>query len=141
MLFAWGLCVLGLAFGGALGLRALFDPKWAARLVRLKADEQGGGEAEFRATYGGVFFLSHAAALVLTLKYLTTGEALIGVCATGAIAILSAAWAGAAGGRLISIWRDGARTRFNSISVGVELSLAFAIGLPWAIWLFSRPSP
>ena len=57
MLLAWGLCVLGLAFGGALGLRALFDPKWAARLVRLKADEQGGGQAEFRATYGGVFFL------------------------------------------------------------------------------------
>src|SRR5690242_20363139 len=52
-LLAWSLNALALAFGAYLGLRGLFDPNWAAKLVRLKPDERGGGFAEFRATYGG----------------------------------------------------------------------------------------
>ena len=54
-LVAWCLSALALAFGAYLGARGLFDPHWAQKLVRLKPDEQGGGFAEFRATYGGVF--------------------------------------------------------------------------------------
>ena len=67
MIFAWGLSALALAFGAALGVRALIDPDWAAKFVRLKPDEQGGGFAEFRATYGGVFLGLHLVALVFTL--------------------------------------------------------------------------
>lgn len=136
MAFAWGLCVLGLCFGAYLGARGLLDPNWAARLVRLREDEQGGGFAEFRATYGGVFFGLHAAALVLVLYYLRGGAEVPGVAASGAVFVVAAGWAGAALGRLVSIWRDkGANTAFNRLSVGVEITAALTIGAPWAVWL------
>jgi hypothetical protein len=134
MIFAWGLSALALAFGAALGVRALIDPDWAAKFVRLKPDEQGGGFAEFRATYGGVFLGLHLVALVFTLLYLWGGEYVIGVCATGAAAAIAAGWAGAALGRVVAIWRDGADTSFNRMSAGVEIAMAFAIGMPWLVW-------
>lgn len=134
MLIAWLLNALALAAGAALGARALFDPNWAARFVRLKADDQGGGFAEFRATYGGVFLALHLVALLLTLRYLLAGGAVIGVCATGAAAAISAAWGGAAFGRLVSMWRDKTDTRFNRLSAGVEVGMSLAIGLPWIVW-------
>lgn len=137
MLFAWLLSMAALAFGAALGARALIDPHWAARFVRLKADDQGGGFAEFRATYGGVFLGIHAAAFLLALRYVMSGGALIGVLATGAVAVLCAAWAGAAFGRFIAILRDGADTRFNRMSIGAETATAIAIGMPWFVWLLS----
>lgn len=135
MAIAWLLNALALGLGAALGLRALLDPKWAARFVRLKADEQGGGEAEFRATYGGVFLFTHAVALFFTARYLHGGADIIGICATGAAAALSAGWAGSAAGRCFSIWRDGMRTRFNLYSIVAELALALAIGAPWIVWV------
>jgi hypothetical protein len=134
MIFAWWLSVLALLAGAGLGVRALIDPAWAAKFVRLKADEQGGGQAEFRATFGGVFLGLHLVALVLTLFYLESGAYLIGVCATGAGAAISAGWAGAAVGRAVSIWRDGADTSFNRMSIGVEIAMAFAIAMPWLVW-------
>jgi hypothetical protein len=136
MLFAWTLNALALAFGVALGARALIDPHWASRFVRLKADEQEGGFAEFRATYGGVFLFLHLAALVLTLRYLIAGGALVGVVATGASAAVAAAWGGAAFGRLVSMWRDKTNTQFNRLSAGIEAAVALAIGLPWIVWFF-----
>jgi len=135
MLVAWVLNAFALGFGGALGLRALVDPKWAARFARLKPDDQGGGEAEFRATYGGVFFFTHAVALLFTLKYLSGGSAVIGVCATGAAAVLSSGWAGSAAGRFFAIWRDGVRTKFNLYCAFAEIVLALAIGAPWITWV------
>jgi hypothetical protein len=137
MLFAWGLSVLALIFGAGLGARALIDPHWAAKFVRLQADEQGGGFAEFRATYGGVFFLLHAAALAFTLIYLWGGEYVIGVCAAGGSAVIAAGWVGSALGRAIAIWRDGADTKFNRMSAGVETAMAFAIGMPWLVWFLA----
>lgn len=134
MLFAWGLNVIALALGAALGARALIDPKWAARFVRLKADEQGGGFAEFRATYGGVFLGLHAVTLFMSLKYLMGGEFVLGVAAAGGCAALSAGWAGAAFGRAIAIVRDKADTQFNRFSVVFELVMAAALGGPWAVW-------
>ncbi len=134
MAFAWALNVLALLAGAGLGVRALIDPNWAARFVRLKADEQGGGFAEFRATYGGVFAASHVMALVMTSAYLLRGEYVIGVAATGAAVALAAAWAGSCIGRLISMWRDGTRTQFNLLSAGVEFALSLAIGMPWLVW-------
>jgi hypothetical protein len=135
MLFAWLLNALALAFGAALGARAMFDPAWASRFARVKADEQGGGEAEFRATYGGVFFFSHAVALALTLFSLNGGEFVIGVAATGAAAVLAAAWAGSATGRFLAIWRDDVRTKFNLYCAFAEVGLALAIGMPWFVWV------
>lgn len=134
MIVAWLLSAAALLVGAGLGARALIDPDWAAKFVRLKADEQGGGQAEFRATYGGVFFALHAAALLLTFYYLMGGEYVIGVCATGASAAIAAGWAGSAFGRAIAIWRDGADTKFNRMSAGVEAAMAFAIAMPWLVW-------
>lgn len=136
MWIAWTLCVIGLCFGAFLGARGLLDPKWAAKLVRLREDGQGGGFAEFRATYGGVFLGLHLAALLLVFVYLRGGAAIPGVAATGAVFATAAAWAGAAIGRLASIWRDpGANTAFNRLSAAVETVAALAIGAPWALWL------
>jgi hypothetical protein len=137
MAFAWGLNVLALAFGVALGARGLLDPKWAAKLVRLREDEQGGGFAEFRATYGGMFLGLHLIALALTLRYLLANAYVVGVAASGAAAVLCAGWAVTAFGRLIAMWRDGANTPFNRISVVVELAVAAALGAPWAVWYFT----
>jgi hypothetical protein len=138
MQIAWIASGLALAFGAGLGLRGLLDPHWAARFVRLKPDEQGGGFAEFRATYGGVFLGLHVAALLLVFVYLRGGALIPGVAATGAVFVLSAGWAGAAFGRLVSIWRDaGANTRLNVISVGVEALIALLIGAPWLAWAFT----
>lgn len=135
MVFAWVVNALALAFGAALGARALIDPNWAARLVRLKPDEQGGGFAEFRAAYGGVLLGLHFVALVFTLRYLLSGGAIVGVAAAGAAAALAAGWAGAAFGRTLSLWRDKTDTKFNRFSIGVETAMAFAIGMPWLVWI------
>ncbi|MBL8531005.1 MAG: hypothetical protein JNK94_04655 [Hyphomonadaceae bacterium] len=134
MLAAWIANALALAFGAGLGVRALLDPAWAARFVRLAADGQGGGQAEFRATYGGLFFALHAAALVLTLSYLAGGQHVVGLSAAGAAFVIGAGWGGAAFGRLIALWRDGADTPFNRLSVGVETLMAAATVAPWAVW-------
>lgn len=138
-LLAWSLNALALSFGAALGVRALIDPHWAARFVRLKEDEQGGGFAEFRATYGGLFALSHLAALLMTLKWILGGEFIFGLYAAGAAVPLAAAWAGSCGGRLISMWRDRTRTQFNVLSAAVEAGLAIAIASPWLLWSFRPP--
>lgn len=136
MQLAWWIAAAALLFGVVLGARALIDPKWAARFVRLTPDEQGGGFAEFRATFGGVFLGLHAVALLLVLRYLRSGEHVVGVAATGALAVLAAGWGGAAFGRIIAIWRDaGANTGFNRISAGVEALMALAIAAPWALWM------
>lgn len=136
MAFAWVLNVLALVLGVALGLRGFFDPKWAARLTRLREDGPGGA-AEFRATYGAMFVGLHIVALAMTAKYLLEGTYVVGVAASGAAAALAAGWAGAALGRVVSILRDGANTKFNRLSVVFELVLAAFIGAPWAVWYFS----
>lgn len=137
-LLAWSLNAVALLFGAALGARALIDPRWGARLVRLKPDGEG-GFAEFRATYGGLFALSHAAGLLITLKWILGGEFIFGLYAAGAAAPLAAAWAGSCGGRLVSMWRDGTRTPFNLLSASVEALLALAIASPWLLWSFRPP--
>ncbi|HET9229746.1 MAG TPA: hypothetical protein VFO00_00570 [Vitreimonas sp.] len=138
MILLWWLNALALAFGAALGARALYDPKWASRFVRLKADEQGGGFAEFRATYGGVFLGVHAIALIMTLMYVSAGEYVVGVAATGAAAALGAGWAGSSGGRVLAMLLDGADTKFNRLSAAVEAAMALAIAAPWIGWYFAR---
>jgi hypothetical protein len=135
MILAWVLNALALAFGALIGARGFIDPAWAQKLVRLKPDEQGGGFAEFRATYGGLFAAMHVVALFFTLKWIMGGEYVLGVAAAGASAVVAAGWGGTAIGRVLSMWRDGARTRFNEISALVEAGVALAIGGPWLLWL------
>jgi len=136
MALAWWLNALALAFVTALGVRALFNPKWAARFLRLNPDAQAGGFVAFRAAYGGIFAAAHGAALLLSFRYIVGGELVVGMAATGAAAALAAGWAGGACGRALSMWRDGVRTRFNKISAGVEAALALAIAAPWLVWYF-----
>ena len=133
-LMAWCLSALALAFGACLGLRALLAPRWAQKFVRLQPDEQGGGFAEFRATYGGLFLGLHGAALFFALSWIAFGGALIGVLATGACAVIASAWGGAAFGRALSMLRDGAYTRFNLFSALFEAVLAIIIAAPWFVW-------
>lgn len=137
IIVAWIVCALGLTVGIFLGARGLIDPHWAAKLVRLQPDAQGGGFAEFRATYGGVFLGLHAVSLMFVGYYLLTGHPVMGVAATGAVAALSAGWFGAAFGRVVSIWRDKTDTPFNRLSAGVETGLGVAIALPWLAWILS----
>lgn len=137
MAWAWWLSILALASVAGLGVRAMFDPHWAARFVRFKPDEQDGGFAEFRATYGGMLAFAHGVALVLSLRYVSGGEHIVGLTASGAAIALAAGWAGAACGRVLSMWRDRTRTRFNLISAGVEAGLATTIAAPWLVWFFS----
>ena len=108
--------------------------------MRLQPDEQGGGFAEFRATFGGLFLAAHVVALYFTAKWIIGGESVIGVFAAGAGAVLCAAWVGTAFGRTYSLLRDNTRTQFNMISVCVELLVGAMIGAPWALWNFSAPS-
>jgi hypothetical protein len=135
-LVAWCLSALALAFGVYLGGRGLIDPLWAQRLVRLKADEQGGGFAEFRAVYGGLFLASHLTALAFALLWIVHGDAVVGTIAIGANAVMGAAWGGAGLGRVLSLLRDeGVKTRFNRVSVVIELAMAALIGAPWLVWM------
>lgn len=135
MLFAWLLSALACALGAFLGVRAFFNPHWAARFVRLEADEGNGGFAEFRATYGGMFAGVHGVALLLIFAWLYTDEYALGAVAAGAVAVLSAGWAGTAAGRGFSMLRDGTCTQFNVISAVFEIGVAFALCAPWLAWL------
>ena len=136
-LVAWCLSALALAFGAFLGARGLIDPHWAQKLVRLRPDAQGGGFAEFRAVYGGVFLGLHATALLFVLGWILIGTAGMGGAAIGATAVIAASWLGAALGRLVSMLRDSdTQTKFNQLSVGVEFAMAVLVGAPWLLWLF-----
>jgi hypothetical protein len=133
-LVAWCLSALALAFGAYLGARGLIDPRWAQKFVRLQPDEQGGGFAEFRATYGGMILGLHIAALFFAVIWIIFGGALVGVVATGACAAIAAGWGGTAFGRVVSMWRDHTMTRFNVISAIVEAVVALIIAAPWFLW-------
>jgi hypothetical protein len=134
-LLAWALNALTLAFCAGLGARALVNPDWASRFVRLKPDEQGGGFAFFSATFGGLFLASHAAALLFTLRWMLSGEAVIGIFAAGAAAALAGAWIGSALGRGIALYKDRTlATPFNLRAAAIEALLGVLIGAPWLIW-------
>ncbi|MFT3727360.1 MAG: hypothetical protein QM759_06025 [Terricaulis sp.] len=134
-LVAWCLSALALGFGAYLGVRGLLDPHWAQKLVRLQPDAQGGGFAEFRAVYGGVFLGLHLVALLFVMSWIFIGKAGMGSTAIGATAVIAASWFGAAFGRVLSMLRDdGTRTQFNRFSVGIELVMFALIGAPWLLW-------
>lgn len=119
--------ITGLSLGGALGLGALLAPEWASGVVRLKADPaKGGGYSEFRATYGGLLLMVHAAALVIVLITPPAGSVLV-------VIPVAAGWLGAAIGRAVSLLLDRSRlgdTRIIPIWMATEVALALAIGAP-----------
>ncbi|HWA01760.1 MAG TPA: hypothetical protein VG841_15740 [Caulobacterales bacterium] len=141
-LVAWILNALALATGAALGARALLDPRWASRLVRLKPDEsRPGGAAEFRATYGGLLLGMHGVSLLVTVHWILFGQEVIGAFATGAAMVLAAGWFGAAFGRAVSIWRDDVRTKFNILSAAFEALVGMMLAAPWLVWFLTINSP
>jgi hypothetical protein len=118
--------VIACVFGGGLGLYAMIDPGWASRLVRLvPAEGKVEGRSEFRATYGGLFFLPHAF-VVWALLSDQPGAAL----ASGA---LGAAWIGAGLGRLISFALDRTATPLNRFNVAIETALGLALAAPFLL--------
>lgn len=121
------LALIGLGFGAALGLGALFSPDWAAGIVRLKPDpEKPGGYSEFRATYGGLFLMVHLAAFVIVL-HAPPPMALM------AVLPIAAGWLGAAMGRVVSMVLDRAKggdAKIIPIWMGTEIALGLAIAAP-----------
>jgi len=119
--------MIGLSLGALLGLGALISPRWAAGVVRLMADPaKPGGYSEFRGTYGGLFFMVHAAALCIVLATPPTGSAF-------ATLPVAAGWLGAAFGRLVSLVLDReqvAGARIIPVWMATEVALGLAIGAP-----------
>jgi hypothetical protein len=132
----------GLAIGAGMGLYAMIRPGWAAWLVRLNPDTgRPGGFGEFRATYGGLFFFTHALALVCLVLLATSPEggqaplpeaAVLGMCAIGA-----AMWWGTAVGRILSLIADRQGIGFNAASIVFEAIMGALIASPIASALFA----
>ena len=114
----------GLAFGAFVGLIALFRPAAIASSLRLQADpNKPGGFAEFRATFGGVFFMIHLTAIVSVLHL----PPRLGIFVVLPIA---AAWLGAAFARLASMVLDKAENGEGGINrywVALEVFVALLI--------------
>lgn len=136
MLWPIYLSLVGLAIGAGMGAYAMINPRWAAGLVRLRDDpERPGGFAEFRGTYGGLFFGGHAvsAYLVLTALDLATSGAGLGPAAVliiPATAIPASLWWGTAIGRAISVIVDRTGGGFNYASLAFEAVLGALIAAP-----------
>ncbi len=125
------IAIVALGFCAALGLGALFVPKWAAGVVRLVADpdpDKPGGFSEFRATYGGLLLLIHLTVLIILLQ----GE--LGLqYKVFALFPVAMGWIGAGCGRLLSLLLDGTENREKGLIpvwIPLELALGFAILAP-----------
>lgn len=114
-----------LAFGTLLGVKGLFDPAWAGKLVRLQPENgQPEGYAEFRSTLGGMFLGLHGAALAS--MWLLKEEAGLAACL-----ILSVGWLMTALGRAVAYWKDAdCRHPHVVTSIGIEIVLGGLI----AVW-------
>lgn len=108
----------GLAFGAFAGFVALFRPQAIANTLRLQANpDKPGGYAEFRATFGGVFFMIHITAFVLVLH-------LGAPINTYVVFPIAMAWYGAAFARFASMQLDAEKNGDGGINrywVGLEL--------------------
>lgn len=121
------LAVIACCTGGALGGYAMARPEDVAALVGWKRDpDKAHSLSGVRATYGGLFLLSHAG-VAGTLGYAP------GMGSVMALA-LSLAWAGAGIARVFSIIRDKADNDFNIRVTVFEFAMAAALALPfWAL--------
>lgn len=125
----------GLLIGAGMGLYGMIRPQWASWLVRLRDDpDRPGGFAEFRGTYGGLFFGSHGFALVFMWPFLHEREAL-GEFPThwvmlGAVGACGMMWLTTSVGRMLSIALDKTGGGFNYASVVFEIILGLIIAGP-----------
>jgi hypothetical protein len=120
---ATGVAAIAAFLGAGLGMIGLLAPDRAAKIVRLIPDPaMPGGQAEFRASYGGLFLAGHA----VPFGALVTGSPAAALLCLP----LAAAWFGAAIGRVVSINLDDARTGYNWFSVGFEAVLGLALLAP-----------
>ena len=125
------IALLALGFCTALGVGALFAPKWAAGVVRLVADpdpDKPGGFSEFRATYGGLLFMLHFSTLMILLQAdLKLTIKLFALFPVGM------AWLGAGLGRTMSLILDKKDNRSAGlipIWIPLEILLGLAIFAP-----------
>ncbi len=117
------LALVACVIGGGLGGYALINPRWASKLVRLvPADGKIEGRSEFRATYGGLFFLPHAFAFWAVLSIQPGAEFGAGA--------LGAAWLGSGIGRIVSIALDKTGSGLNWFNVAFEAVLGLALLSP-----------
>ena len=125
------IAMIALGFCAALGVGALFAPKWAAGVVRLVADpdpDKPGGFSEFRATYGGLLLLIHLSVLIILMQ-----DQLALTYKVFALFPVAMGWVGAGLGRLLSLLLDRAENRENGmipVWIPLELALGFAILAP-----------
>ena len=121
MSLTWQLANLGAVVTLAFGIAGLFLPGKVARLVSITPVGRPGVGA-IRATYGGLF------AMLAVVVLLAQERALFGM--------VGAAWAGAATGRLFSMWRDESRETKNVAGFLLELGLGYLLLAPvLALWL------
>lgn len=117
-----------LAFGAGLGLKGLFDPAWAGKLVRLQPENgQPEGFAEFRSTLGGMFLGLHLAALICVGFW--KGDAGLAACI-----ILSAGWLFTAVGRFMAYKKD---PNCQHPHVVTSIIIEVVAGVLIAIWPIS----
>ena len=123
------LAVIACLIGAGLGLVALLRPLKVLKMVGLSLTEGVGHSlSEVRATYGGLFFVSHAGvamALAVSPK--------IGACMSAALGL---AWSGAALGRVVSMLVDKAVNRFNISATLFEGLMGIALATP--LWAYLR---
>jgi hypothetical protein len=134
MPWPYWLAATGLLIGAGMGLYAMLNPGWAAKLVRLRED-QPGGAAEFRGTYGGLFLGAHGAALALMIPFSREIEDLGGVpthwALMGALAACAMMWLGTSFGRALSVALDRTGGAFNYGSIAFEIAVGLMIAAPW----------
>lgn len=124
--------VIAAAIGCLMGGASLVVPRWGASVVRLQADPRWkGGWAEFRASYGGAFFLGHAAILLTFFMRSQAGPAAL----MGTSFAMGAFWIGMALGRIVSMLADNrdheTRTGYNLAAVGFETVMGLALWSPF----------
>ena len=111
---------LATLIGAALGAYAAFRPAHVASLVGIAFNPaRAESISEVRATYGGVFLGSHAAALMLG--------------APAAFIVLGCAWGAAALIRVISSFADNVPFGANGPGIAVELGMAGALIVPFLV--------
>ena len=120
------------AIGCVMGAASLLVPRWGATVVRLQPDPRWrGGWSEFRASYGGAFFLAHAAILLTFVMQTQAGMAAL----MGTSFAMGAFWMGMALGRIVSMAADHGqhqtRTGYNAAAVVFESLMGLALWVPF----------
>jgi len=111
---------IGAGISVLLGCLGLFLPQRAAAFTGLSA-VTAPGRSEFRSTFGGLFLLGGLVPLMTSWP-----EAYL---------VLGMSWAGAAIGRVVSIFADKANSPKNWVAVGFEATIAalLLVGGPFGL--------